>query len=412
MYRESPGAGLLRSARVLERDRVQLLRRGAGITAMMLCVSTSGTAEGEVLWRALPVARLVLLGYAVAVNAVHADDYQRPGVAWTVLAVLTIWTLSAPWIYTSRTRRPLLIGVEFGLALGALLLTPVAQGSNLGTDVPSVPSFWLAAPVLAAAVQWEWRGGLAAGLCAGLADVAVDAGANPDYEVGQATTANVFLLVVTGLVVGYAAGLLRLNAQARAEAVAARAAVAERERLARAVHDGVLQALAWVQRRGAELGGEAAELAAVAGEQEVALRGLIGGGAGARLPGDVADVSAMLNLCASSQVSVATPGSAVPLPAHAATEVVAAVRAALDNTARHAGRARAYVLLEDEGSEVVVSVGDDGPGIAEGRLDEAAGAGRMGVAHSIRSRLTALGGTATLRTGPGRGTEWELRVPR
>lgn len=378
---------------------------------MMLCVSTSGTAEGDVLWRALPVARLVLLAYAVAVNAVHADDYERPAVAWTVLAGLAMWTLVATWAYASRARRPALIGVEFGLALGALLLTPVAQGSDVGTDVPSVPSFWLAAPVLAAAVHWEWRGGLAAGLCAGLADVAVDAGANPDYEVSQATTANVFLLVVAGLVVGYAAGLLRLNAQVRAEAVAARAAVAERERLARAVHDGVLQALAWVQRRGAELGGEAAELAAVAGDQEVALRGLIGG-ADTRLPGDVADVSAMLNLCAAAQVSVATPGSAVPLPAHTATEVVAAVRAALDNTARHAAGARAYVLLEDEGSEVVVSVGDDGPGIAEGRLDEAAGAGRMGVAHSIRSRLAALGGTATLRTGPGRGTEWELRVPR
>lgn len=378
---------------------------------MMLCVSTSGTAEGDVLWRALPVARLVLLAYAVAVNAVHADDYERPAVAWTVLAGLAMWTLVATWAYASRARRPALIGVEFGLALGALLLTPVAQGSDVGTDVPSVPSFWLAAPVLAAAVHWEWRGGLAAGLCAGLADVAVDAGANPDYEVSQATTANVFLLVVAGLVVGYAAGLLRLNAQVRAEAVAARAAIAERERLARAVHDGVLQALAWVQRRGAELGGEAAELAAVAGDQEVALRGLIGG-ADTRLPGDVADVSAMLNLCAAAQVSVATPGSAVPLPAHTATEVVAAVRAALDNTARHAAGARAYVLLEDEGSEVVVSVGDDGPGIAEGRLDEAAGAGRMGVAHSIRSRLAALGGTATLRTGPGRGTEWELRVPR
>lgn len=375
-------------------------------------MATSGTAESDVLWRALPVARLVLLGYAVAVNAVHADDYARPGVAWAVLVVLTAWTLPATWTYASRARRPVLIGVEFCLALGALLLTPVAQGSQVGTDVPSVPSFWLAAPVLAAAVHWEWRGGLAAGLGAGLADVAVDAGANPDYAVSQATTANVFLLVVAGLVVGYAAGLLRLTAQARAEAVAARAAVVERERLARAVHDGVLQALAWVQRRGTELGGEAAELAAVAGEQEVALRGLIGGAQGTSLPNDVADVSAMLSGCASAQVSVATPGSAVPLPAHAATEVVAAVRAALDNSARHAAGAQAYVLLEDEGSEVVVSVGDDGPGIAEGRLEEAAGAGRMGVAHSIRSRLTALGGTATLRTGPNRGTEWELRVPR
>ena len=39
----------------------------------------------------------------------------------------------------------------------------------------------------------------------------------------------------------------------------------------------------------------------------------------------------------------------------------------------HAGDdARAWVLLEDLGDEVAVSVRDEGPGIAEGRLDDAA----------------------------------------
>ena len=52
-------------------------------------------------------------------------------------------------------------------------------------------------------------------------------------------------------------------------------AAAERARLARVVHDGVLQVLALVQRRGAEIGGEATELARLAGEQEAALRTLI-----------------------------------------------------------------------------------------------------------------------------------------
>ena len=50
---------------------------------------------------------------------------------------------------------------------------------------------------------------------------------------------------------------------------------AERARLARAVHDGVLQVLALVQRRGGELGGEAGELGRLAGEQEIRLRALI-----------------------------------------------------------------------------------------------------------------------------------------
>ena len=53
------------------------------------------------------------------------------------------------------------------------------------------------------------------------------------------------------------------------------AASRERERLARTIHDSVLQVLAMVQRRGTEAGGEAAEIGRLAGEQEAALRALV-----------------------------------------------------------------------------------------------------------------------------------------
>ena len=49
----------------------------------------------------------------------------------------------------------------------------------------------------------------------------------------------------------------------------------ERERLSRQVHDGAIQVLALVSRRGREIGGETAELAELAGEQERALRRLV-----------------------------------------------------------------------------------------------------------------------------------------
>ena len=45
-----------------------------------------------------------------------------------------------------------------------------------------------------------------------------------------------------------------------------------------------------------------------------------------------------------------------------------------------------------------------------GRLEEAAGQGRLGVSQSIRGRVADLGGTTTLDTGPW-GTEWEFVVP-
>ena len=94
-----------------------------------------------------------------------------------------------------------------------------------------------------------------------------------------------------------------------------------------------------------------------------------------------------------------------------ARSVVSAVRACLDNVAVHVGsQAPAWVLLEQVGSTVVVTVRDEGPGIAEGRLAEARAQGRLGVAESIRGRVADLGGTSVLTTGSF-GTEWELSIP-
>jgi hypothetical protein len=68
--------------------------------------------------------------------------------------------------------------------------------------------------------------------------------------------------------------------------------------------------------------------------------------------------------------------------------------------------------VEDEPDAVLVTVRDDGPGIAEGRLEAAAAEGRLGVAQSIRGRLRDLGGGVELFSVPGQGTEVELRLPK
>ena len=70
------------------------------------------------------------------------------------------------------------------------------------------------------------------------------------------------------------------------------------------------------------------------------------------------------------------------------------------------------MLLEDLGETVVVTVRDEGPGIPDGRLEQAEREGRLGVSQSIVGRVSDLGGTAVLVTSPGGGTEWELTVPR
>ena len=116
--------------------------------------------------------------------------------------------------------------------------------------------------------------------------------------------------------------------------------------------------------------------------------------------------------------SVATPAHPVELPGPVVDELVAVVRAALSNVAVHVGQqAPAWVLLEevplpDGGPAVEISVRDDGAGIPAGRLAAAAADGRIGVARSMRGRVADLGGTITCDTGPDRGTEWIIRLPR
>ena len=129
--------------------------------------------------------------------------------------------------------------------------------------------------------------------------------------------------------------------------------------------------------------------------------------------GELTDIGALLRQRASDRVSVSVPADPVLLDGDRRRELAAAAGNALDNAAAHAGPdARAYVLLEDLGDTVTVSIRDDGVGIADGRLEEAVGEGRFGIAKSIVGRMNWLGGSAKLNTGPGCGTEWELTIPR
>ena len=149
----------------------------------------------------------------------------------------------------------------------------------------------------------------------------------------------------------------------------------------------------------------------MAGEQEIALRCLFH----AAPPGVTGerDLAAALQQLASARVEVSVPATAVPLVACDVGELVAVVREALANTARHCGpEAKSWVLVEDLGAEVVLTVRDDGPGVEDGQLADAEAGGRMGVSRSIRGRVADLGGILTLETAPGQGTEWEVRLHR
>ena len=92
-----------------------------------------------------------------------------------------------------------------------------------------------------------------------------------------AAVSNGLLVILVGGTVGYCADLARAEQAELSRALAQEAEDVERDRLARTIHDGVLQALALTHRRGRDVGGEAVQLGAIAAEQEQRLRALVSG---------------------------------------------------------------------------------------------------------------------------------------
>ncbi|MDV9192108.1 DUF5931 domain-containing protein [Streptomyces sp. SR27] len=382
------------------------------------------------LWRALTGYRLLTMVYAVLLFVFGRDRFERPWVAVAYLAVMCVWTLATlPKVANAASCTRRFLCADLTMAVVGILLTPLADAHAQSVDGPTLPSIWTAGAVLAYAIKGGWRWAGVASSVVAVANI-VERG-HPSRD----TFHNVLLVWVASIAIGYVVEVARASERTLARALEIEAATRERERLARDIHDSVLQVLAMVQRRGTALGGEAAELGRMAGDQEVALRTLVAGGlarpslvsedesegAVVRVvevdeePDDDTPVDLRLLLAprAGARVTLSEPGAPVLLAPPAARELAAAVGAALDNVRVHAGEeAQAWILVEDWPDEVIVTVRDDGPGIPEGRLAQAEGEGRMGVALSIRGRLRDLGGEAELISVPGQGTEVELKVPR
>lgn len=361
------------------------------------------------LWRAVAAFRIAAAAYVVVLHSGGFHDYARPGLRWPVLAVVVGWTALITWWYAAPERRswPMLTA-DLVVAIACLGTTWWVVGpERLQAGAATLTMVWVAAPVIAWAIRGGRRCGFVAALAVGAVDLAVRG------EVSPGTVNATVLLLLTGVVTGH---LVRLGRAAEAQlqqAAEREAATRARERLARGIHDSVLQVLALVQRRGAEIGGEAAVLGRLAGEQEAILRALVAEGEPAPdTPAGMVDLGALLRRHASPHVTIAAPAQPVLLPADQAHELAAAVAAALDNVRVHCGSAApAWVLVEAEPEHVTVTVRDDGPGIAPGRLEQAAAEGRLGVAQSIQGRLRELGGAVTITSSPGQGTEVELVLP-
>lgn len=360
------------------------------------------------LWGALRVFRPAALVYATWSVWVRKDDMANLTGAIVVLAALGVWTA---YMYAAQRRDLAIHLVEMFVAAAAIMSTRwLDTPLSIQTGDTTIPGVWQHVPVVGIAIILGWRGGLAAAVVITVVMVA---------QVGVIDSepiANAGLVVMLGTCIGYAADTARKEQATLRRILAQQAEVAERERLARVIHDGVLQALAYIHRRGLDIGGETARLAVLAGEQETSLRALASGIPLVELEAVVdgpIDLRTALQAAAADRAGIDAPAQPVELDQRRAHELVAAVAAALDNVRQHAGAgARAWVQVEDLGADVVVTVRDDGVGVSEQVLADAQGRGRLGVSSSIRGRIEDLGGRATYRPGPDGGTTVQLWVPK
>ena len=215
--------------------------------------------------------------------------------------------------------------------------------------------------------------------------------------------------------------LLRHRTGPSRQEVAEAAAQLERQRLARDLHDSVTAALfgvhqrAQVVQRALDKGDEALlrvaaqDLQALSEQALSEVRALL---RHRRAPG-AADLAARLEDLVQGvrvrdglEVELALPhGSPAGVPEDVVEHVHRIAGEALHNAVKHAAAGSARLRLELAGSELVLTVTDDGRG-----FEPAAAAGGHGQ-RTMRERAALCGGWLTVDSAPGSGTRVVARVP-
>ena len=375
-------------------------------------VATDGPDPTTPLWRAAQVFRLLSCIYALGFQIAINSDLRHPVLGWVLFGVLIGWSAACAIAYLRGFgRRPAWVIAEIVIVVLLMWSNRIITTAHWAAENQTWPTtLWASNPTISAALQFGPVGGMLTGVAVMAANFAV----KNYFALNLGRNATFIIELAIGMALGMAAQTARRAHDELQRAAQLSAAVQERERLSRRVHDSVIQVLALVAKRGHEIGGATSELADLASEQERALRRWL---SSTNIDQDsdttMVDLRTLLRRRECDRVSMSLPGTPVTLERRVAAELDAAVGNALDNVQSHAGPdAHAFVLLEDMGNAVTVSVRDDGVGIPAGRLEEAARQGRLGISKSIVGRLTSLGGSAQLRTDAGEGTEWELCVPR
>lgn len=208
--------------------------------------------------------------------------------------------------------------------------------------------------------------------------------------------------------------------------------LAERERLARDIHDTLAQGLSSIvlvsRSAGSALRAGNTESARkrlqtvqeTAAENLAEARRFVRGITAPEEP----LASSLRRLCESTERQAAARGGslrcrfavngdAVGLPAPYEVTLLRAAQASLANVAAHAGAATAVVTLGYLDGDVTLDIYDDGAGFDPASLPETPRGDGTGFGLlSLRERARALHGTLSVESEPGEGTVVALRLPR
>ncbi|WP_233498456.1 ATP-binding protein [Blastococcus sp. TF02A-26] len=248
-------------------------------------------------------------------------------------------------------------------------------------------------------VRWVLAGGVALGVT-GLVLLLATTGQLANARNGFAAT----LVILVGVVLATAPIWRRLLTSREMERTA-RIRSEERAALAAHLHDSVLQTLALIQRHA----GDQQAVARLARSQERELRTWLYEPEKASEGTWAGLVSAMVAGIEADHALTVDPVVVGDAPVDDALAALgAATREALVNAAKHSGAASADLYTEVTPDSVSVFVRDRGQGFDPAAVP----ADRRGLRDSVAGRLTRFGGTATVRSAPGEGTEVELLLPR